>query len=272
MTMIRAIYKAVFSGVVMGLVMLPSTVLAQNAGELRIVAVPDDVADKTIDALVQVVDIDMTGLERVLVESPDAIKTKPKDLQSSLLKKTVAHASYEWTDETGEHKKAYRAMSGDELDKVLPAAGPSGGGNSSTRAIATHPGKPSALSDSQDIDAKGNPVSRHLDAELKLVRTIEFDIANGHAQAGGKMTVRVSQEPCASCRKVLDDFSKLPPEARPARIEVYYLKDNPGKLATAASARFHNRRQPLIKKAVSSGRVTAGNDLRNGKRQVAGCL
>ncbi|KAF1008195.1 MAG: hypothetical protein GAK28_01174 [Luteibacter sp.] len=78
------------------------------------------------------------------------------------------------------------------------------------------------------------------DAEMKLVRTIEYEFEVNKLPQGGKLTMWVSKEPCASCSPVLKQFHDE--YFSSSNLKVRFVPDNTAKLQDALSARFHQKR------------------------------
>jgi len=241
------------------------------AQKVSIDPMPDGPGDVVVPVLVGVVEEELDNLASALSHRQDYRPTELKALKAKLPKKTVVHGNYTWTDSQGKVRhKVYYGLSGRELDDVI-TDDLSGGSAARVRTRATFPDFRSRLEDIPDVDTKGKPVSRELDAELKVARTLERDLALNRVGPGGTLQVRVSQAPCPSCTKVLNDLAELNPAA-PLTVRVHYLPLNTEKLVDAPSARFHRGRQEVLKREVSPGRARAARELASGRIRMAGCL
>ena len=241
------------------------------AQEVSIAPMSDLPGDIVVPALVGVVEEELDNLASAISKQGGYRPTELKALKAKLPKKTAVHGNYTWTDSQGRIRhKVYYGLSGRELDDVI-TDDLSGGSAVRARARANFSDFQSRLHDIPDVDPKGKPVSRELDAELKVARTLERDLALKRVGPGGTLQVRVSQVPCPSCTKVLNDLAELNPAA-PLTVRVHYLPVNTEKLVDAPSARFHRGRQEVLKREVSPGRARATRELTSGQIVTAGCL
>jgi hypothetical protein len=244
---------------------------AASAQELSINPMSSGADGTVVPTLVSVVENEMDNLAAALSGRPDYRASELKALKAKLPAKTVVHGDYTWIDDQGvPQRKVYYGLSGKELDDLI-TNDISTDRPSAVRTRATFTDFNSRLADIPDVDARGNPVSRELDAELKVARTLERDIGMKRVGAGGKLELRVSQAPCPSCTKVLNDLVQLNPNA-PLTVKVHYLPANPEKLVDAPSARFHRGRMEVLKRDVSPGRKLAAEAISSGRSHIAGCL
>ena len=128
---------------------------------------------------------------------------------------TFASATYRFTVNGQQRTRVYHARSGrNEPDIGLPGVTvrlPYGGffQHTAPSVVAWDRFAPADSSVTHSpVDDGRHPDARRRDAELKIARQIEADIAAGDVTGGGWINVYVSQAPCESCERALRELSR----------------------------------------------------------------
>ncbi|SEN40873.1 hypothetical protein SAMN02800694_3397 [Luteibacter sp. UNCMF331Sha3.1] len=164
-----------------------------------------------------------------------------RSLRAATRGATIARFEYRYAKNGVEAVRVYHARSGHSIDRMLGKFNREGTSSSesaettpvaedadirtdfseriyypadtaSNIRVAKLPPKPDSKIDAVhtgEVTSSGEPRIIHgVDAELKILRRIEYDIEDGIVPRGGEITGHVSQAVCPSCSQALDAFTQ----------------------------------------------------------------